>query len=56
MPDLKKRQLAVEMEGDVVRMEIRCADIYAAIELYETLCVSARKGKIEFDIATAPRD
>lgn len=54
--DLKKRQLAVEMEDDVVRIEIRCVDIYEAIELYEKLCVSARKGKIEFDLMTAPRD
>jgi hypothetical protein len=44
------RQVAVEMEGKVVRIEITCADYYGAIKLYEELIEGCKSGNFTLEM------
>lgn len=55
MPEPMKQQLAVEIDRNLVTVKIHCTDRYAAIELYEKLCQSAREGFVEPELETVPR-
>lgn len=45
-------KLAVEIESNTVTLTIICKDDYAAIALYEELCLSARKGCVKLCVLT----
>jgi len=51
-----RAQLAVERKLEVVTLTITCTSQYAAMELYDQVCASARDGYVELQLETRERN
>ena len=48
-------QLAVELKGSVVMLEIQCANAATACDLYHQVIDGAEAGMVRIDLQTVPR-
>lgn len=48
-------KMLVEIESSTVTLTIKCKDNYAAIILYDSICLNARKGYFSVEVQTEPK-